>query len=729
MQSPKFVLIILALVVCAACNAGNPDPGIDAGPSEGDTCDDPGATACGITAAGEVAVLLCTASSGTWEANEACPDGCFNGSCAVADTTPEDVTDARGPEDASDVPEPPDSQDVPDVPAPPDTSPDEVCVPQCDGKVCGDDGCDGTCGKCPGGEVCVDEGAACCVKDCVGKHCGDDGCGSGTTCGQCVGDEVCNIFFQCGPPCVPKCAGKECGPDNCGGSCGGCLEGYACGAGGQCSVCVPACGDKVCGDNGCGGICGSCPLGDKCEAGFCVPDCIGYCVNKDCGDNGCGGSCGACGPGQVCTLNGQCAYVCETVCEGKECGPDGCGGQCGKCPDWAVCTAEGLCDASCVPDCTGKTCGDDGCEGSCGDCAVGFVCTPFGICADPVEGCGGVSAQNWCDGNNLLVCDAGILILVIDCLEVGKNAICTWLGGIGMYGCQESGVCVPDCTGKECGGDGCGGSCGQCGLGQTCEPASGVCQGEGACGQISSQGCCSGNTVVYCDGGGLQYINCNSQTDPDKGLCGWNSALGFYDCTSSAGQGPGLPYYCPGGCVPDCFQKQCGDDGCGGSCGGCPPGLVCQGNLCQAEGGGCGPYDGDPVCQQDTVVWCEGGQIVFMDCADLGPYYYCGWNPDLFVHSCVEEVCEPACENKECGDDGCGSVCGYCPVQKMCNDEGQCVYGQGFCGPITYEGECQGNEVAWCQNGILQTFDCAILGPSFSCGWFEQGQYYWCIEP
>ena len=729
MQTPKFVVLTLVFALGVACNSGSPDPGIDTGPVAGQACDDPGEFACGTTATGVVAVLLCTASSGTWETNEPCTGACAGGVCLVEDVgAPSDVSDAAAPGEVSPDTEAPDLE-VPDVPAPPDTEPDTPCEPDCDGKVCGKDGCAGLCGECPDGGVCVDDGASCCTPDCVGKHCGDDGCDG--TCGECGPGEECNVFDQCGPPCVPKCNGKECGPDGCGkgGTCGVCPEGFACGAGGQCSVCVPDCGDHECGDNGCGGICGSCALDEKCDAGFCVPDCIAYCVNKDCGDNGCGGSCGDCGPGQICTANGQCAYVCETVCEGKECGPDGCGGQCGKCPDWAVCTAEGICDASCVPDCVGKTCGDDGCEGSCGDCAAGFYCTPFGVCTDPVDGCGGVSAQNWCDGNLLLVCDAGVLLQVIDCLEVGKNAICTWLDGLGMYGCQESGVCVPDCTGKECGGDGCGGSCGECGLGLTCDTGAGLCEGEGACGQISSQGCCSGNTVVYCDGAQLQYINCNAQTDPDKGLCGWSDALGFYDCTASATQGPGLPYYCPGGCVPDCFQKQCGDDGCGGSCGGCPPGLVCESNLCQAEGGGCGPYDDDPVCQQDTVVWCEEEQIVFMDCSDLGPYWFCGWNPSLFVHSCMEEVCEPACENKECGDDGCGSVCGYCAVQKMCNDDGQCVYGQGFCGDITYEGECQGNSVAWCQNGILQTFDCGILGPTFSCGWFDQGQYYWCIEP
>jgi len=44
------------------------------------------------------------------------------------------------------------------------------------------------------------------------------------------------------------------------------------------------------------------------------------------------------------------------------------------------------------------------------------------------------------------------------------------------------------------------------------------------------------------------------------------------------------PYYlkCIGGCVPNCSGKQCGPDGCGGSCGTCPPGTQCTSSgLCQ----------------------------------------------------------------------------------------------------------------------------------------------------
>lgn len=74
---------------------------------------------------------------------------------------------------------------------------------------------------------------------------------------------------------------------------------------------------------------------------------------------------------------------------------------------------------------------------------------------------------------------------------------------------------------------------------------------------------------------------------------------------------------CAGACVPSCDGKQCGDDGCGGSCGTCPTGSVCQSNTC--------------------------------------------------VASCV-----PSCSGKQCGDDGCGGSCGTCPTGFAC-DGGLCA--------------------------------------------------------
>jgi len=80
------------------------------------------------------------------------------------------------------------------------------CQPDCAGRVCGDDGCGGDCGDCGEGEACDEHAGqcecvyeacadacceadevcreeACCLPDCAGRVCGDDGCGG--DCGDC----------------------------------------------------------------------------------------------------------------------------------------------------------------------------------------------------------------------------------------------------------------------------------------------------------------------------------------------------------------------------------------------------------------------------------------------------------------------------------------------------------------------------------------------------------------
>ena len=70
----------------------------------------------------------------------------------------------------------------------------DICTPDCDGKVCGNDGCKGSCGACPGGQQCS-EGSCRAVTDpcreCTSSCRGLPGCCSGcnclceSECGQC----------------------------------------------------------------------------------------------------------------------------------------------------------------------------------------------------------------------------------------------------------------------------------------------------------------------------------------------------------------------------------------------------------------------------------------------------------------------------------------------------------------------------------------------------------------
>ncbi len=80
---------------------------------------------------------------------------------------------------------------------------DHVCLPDCDGRECGEDGCGSTCGLCPGSKpVCSFGKCVACSPDCVNKVCGPDGCGK--TCGTCPQGFSCQ-FHRCQPPpCLPS---------------------------------------------------------------------------------------------------------------------------------------------------------------------------------------------------------------------------------------------------------------------------------------------------------------------------------------------------------------------------------------------------------------------------------------------------------------------------------------------------------------------------------------------
>ncbi|HPD81963.1 MAG TPA: hypothetical protein PK357_02585 [Candidatus Pacearchaeota archaeon] len=76
------------------------------------------------------------------------------------------------------------------------------CVPDCDGKVCGDDGCGGSCGKCSIGSFCTN-GTCICLPKCTGRECGSNGCPGGT-CGECINEHGTNLCVAgtCQPTCI-----------------------------------------------------------------------------------------------------------------------------------------------------------------------------------------------------------------------------------------------------------------------------------------------------------------------------------------------------------------------------------------------------------------------------------------------------------------------------------------------------------------------------------------------
>ena len=406
----------------------------------------------------------------------------------------------------------------------PDTVDTSSCVPACEGKVCGDDGCGGTCGTCEEGVTCNSEGLCGCLPSCDGTGCGDDGCGG--TC-ECKANEQCNSSDEC--VCVPSCETGSCGDNGCGQACN-CETGF---------VCDEATG--ICGDDpackgftfaGCcaGSMLKYCEEGtiksSNCEA---LPSC-GW--NTDNGYYGCGEEENSTDPSDE--ASGVCPD-CTPNCAGVEaCGSDGCGGACETCEEGAACFDE----ACCTPDCTDKTCGSDGCGGSCGECESGLVCAQAtGTCIE--DPCGTITFEGCCDGEMVKFCENGVYG-EFDCTE---NPSCGWDTGGEWYNCGTDGseepsgdhpkacgeLCEPLCENKVCGDNGCGGSCGEC---------DGTCSEDGS--MCTPTPCVAGETCF--------------PTNP--------CYKGITACTEMTG-------------TPDCTETDMQPDGM--SCGG---GKVCQAGVC-----------------------------------------------------------------------------------------------------------------------------------------------------
>lgn len=221
-------------------------------------------------------------------------------------------------------------------------------------------------------------------------------------------------------------------------------------------------------------------------------------------------------------------------------------------------------------------------------------------------------------------------------------------GGMNGDKCLPCDACVPDCTGRQCGQDGCGGTCGTC---------------EGA-----ARFCVDGQCVMG---------------DP-----------------------------------PMCDGKMCGADGMGGSCGSCPDGWECTGGLCSPVGGGCGDLGTEGRCVNGWAVTCVRGKSQHDDC----PYKACRFSSGSGHVSCQTPLCLSDCFGKTCGDDGCGASCGKCSSEENCDEDSVCLrnsYLQYQCDPSYSSPFCLGHTLVNCQNNKWVLTPCLeqglICGPS-GCG-------------
>ncbi|MBI5611110.1 MAG: hypothetical protein HY902_19715 [Deltaproteobacteria bacterium] len=308
---------------------------------------------------------------------------------------------------------------------------------------------------------------------------------------------------------------------------------------------------------------------------------------------------------------------------------DGSTGDTAGCPEGNPCDDGKLCT-------TGDHCQGGVCVGTLKDCSGGVPACKVGTC-EPNSGLCLVSdKQGECDDGN-------------PCTEA-DSCILGACSGFPIAGC-----CQPSCKGKVCGDDGCGKPCGSCKPGEVC--GNGACVKDQPAGE-TCQDALEIPSLPYQHAGTTKGRK--NDLDVPSAAC-YSSPLGTYSpdvvyrYTAAADTTIGIALSGYDNKPAFYVLADCGD--AKNSC------LVGQLGYGQST---LGP----------SYAAVKKGQTVFIvvDADDNGGDY------TLDVSSCT-----PNCSNKQCGTDGCGGVCGYCPKLSSyeCSTAGTCV-----CVPNCYQKSC-----------------------------------------
>jgi hypothetical protein len=524
-----------------------------------------------------------------------------------------------------------------------------------DAEICTDDSCDsnqpGGCIYTPNNVAC-DDADPCSLGDtCIGGTCmsglGELECDDSNPCT----DNVCTSMLGCEyPPIIAFCDDNEiCTVDDyC--SNGECLSGQnVC----ECKI-TPDCEELEDG-NLCNGSL-VCNASDPNPANWeCVVDPVTIVVCDDSADTECElaqckagtGNCimvpvnenGNCDDESVCTtvdhcLGGACVGAELLDCnDDKECTDDYChpsdGCQTSQVDNETPCGQVGYACLGgeclpCTPACDNKECGSDGCGGSCGSCSDDEVCNQEGLCVPNCEEC--APWQDCVDG----VCE--------DPPSMGN--------------CPNGGAMLSaDCQGA---------------------PTDGCCSGE------------DGQDLYYCgywwDCPGIyEYCLCHVEC-ASWSVCSYDSWGDDFSClfppAKSDPQGNLFCDWWP--CEPDCAGKECGSDGCGGSCGDCPNNFDCENGVCEYQkletcnGSQTPSYDSCEgltyygCCDSDgRLLYCSGGELYCIDCAGVSPH--CGYDWDAEWYDCGTSG-----GSGPDWDKACPACIPKCPVGYSCI-AGECV--------------------------------------------------------
>ena len=532
-----------------------------------------------------------------------------------------------------------------------------------DTNPCTDDSCDGS-----GGCMFEDNAAAC--DD-------DDACTVADSCtsGSCIGvpipcdcqvhddcldfddDDLCNGTLLCNleswpykcetdPETISICAEPEPGPDAI------CLQAGCSPLTGACSL-LPDHDGFACEDGD------ACTVADVCSEGACTPGFDRICHDENpCTDDFCDPELGClyenneapCLDGNACTTGDICV---DGACTAGN--PLGC-------DDNNACNGVETCDSKlgCLPGTPLECPSDDNpCNGieSCHPihgCQPGedLLCEDGNPCTTnscyPTEGCVTLVNKEPCDDGTVCTtndkcsggkCNGGPLM---DCND---SNICTsdW--------CHPVDGCVHELNDVPCDDDD------VCSTGDHCHLGDCISSGTLACddGNVCSDDSCNPKTGCFHANNKQECSDGNACTADDSCANGWCLSGGPLDCDDDdpctidsclpqsgcnhddaeegTSCGDMVNDICKSGqcvCVADCDGKECGNDGCGGTCGTCNGQDACKNGVC---------------------------------------------------------VCQPACDGKECGADGCGDDCGPCPDGSYC-EATQCKVGQCGGAGVLYDNAC-----------------------------------------
>lgn len=259
--------------------------------------------------------------------------------------------------------------------------------------------------------------------------------------------------------------------------------------------------------------------------------------------------------------------------------------------------------------------------------------------------------------------------------------------------CYKGICCKPQCSGKECGDNGCGGSCGKCSENKICSNGKCIlesscigkqCDEKGICGKCVKGLVCKGGycvpkvegcaplSIVGCNGCECEECVCN--IEPLCCTAVWSSYCAQL-CKECGTECPCIPKCCIG---EDCSiwpppkgsdHYECGPDGCGGSCGKCPQNQICYNHYCTDSF-----FDFGKECEKNNdclsgyCIDTNKGKVCTISCIDSCPMNWVCKNGICYP----PENCIPKCKEKDCGPDGCGGFCGKCNEGMACSLNGKC---------------------------------------------------------